>query len=464
MSVRNLSRTENHVALSRAHDAGLFELRWLSTSLPSQSHSDRDETFVISPADGSTALTASSRPPIPISRISVCDARPLANTIECRERTEFEVRQGFVRRAPHRHVRTRRRSAVSLCVHAVHSECVSLYSRMTCGEVYRPTLRQPAAATGSHSSIATLDPLPFVPANVKNESGRAIEVEPFEDPRDSVETEFDLLRGADGFQPRTSQVRQRRYMRPVFNAGFSGGDGAGSFFELGEQLRELVTHFPAIDDHVDGAVIEKEFAALESFGQLLAYGLLDDARPREADQSAFGSATLMSPSIARLADTPPVVGSVRTETKGHALAAPSSRQRSGRLGHLQQREQGFLHTRAAAGRRTRSSACWFSSRMPVPRRVQNAHPTTDPMEPPMKPKFESAGNEQAGRGAYRSPIRARPFRRYFFCACTIRSRYRLLSRNLSGSCGSRFLAEISCMRIRVERKTSSRWRAPIRMW
>ena len=57
---------------------------------------------------------------------------------------------------------------------------------------------------------------------------------------------------------------------------------------------------------------------------------------------------LMSPSSARLADTPPVVGSVITETYG-SFGGRELRQRRARLGHLQQRVQAFLHARAAAG-------------------------------------------------------------------------------------------------------------------
>ena len=40
----------------------------------------------------------------------------------------------------------------------------------------------------------------------------------------------------------------------------------------------------ALDDRVDHAVLEQELGALEALGQLLADGLLDDARPGEADE------------------------------------------------------------------------------------------------------------------------------------------------------------------------------------
>ena len=78
--------------------------------------------------------------------------------------------------------------------------------------------------------------------------------------------------------------------------------------DAGDHVLELA----AVDDHVEHAVLEQEFAALEAFGQLLTDGLFDDAGAGEADQGP-GSAMLKSPSMAKLAVTPPVVGSVRTE-------------------------------------------------------------------------------------------------------------------------------------------------------
>ena len=39
-----------------------------------------------------------------------------------------------------------------------------------------------------------------------------------------------------------------------------------------------------VDDHVEHAALDQKFAALESFGQLLADGLLDHAGPGETDE------------------------------------------------------------------------------------------------------------------------------------------------------------------------------------
>ncbi len=60
-------------------------------------------------------------------------------------------------------------------------------------------------------------------------------------------------------------------------------------FHPGESRGEVELHLFAGDDGVEEAVFEEEFAALEAFGELLADGLLDDARASEADEcSGFG--------------------------------------------------------------------------------------------------------------------------------------------------------------------------------
>ena len=58
--------------------------------------------------------------------------------------------------------------------------------------------------------------------------------------------------------------------------------------------------------------VPEETRALKAFRQLLSNRLFDDARSGKSDQRS-GSAIFRSPSIAKLAVTPPVVGFVRTE-------------------------------------------------------------------------------------------------------------------------------------------------------
>ena len=55
--------------------------------------------------------------------------------------------------------------------------------------------------------------------------------------------------------------------------------------EEGQQLDEHLAELPSIDDEVHEAMLQKELGALKAYGQLLA-------------MRAFGSAILMSPSIA----------------------------------------------------------------------------------------------------------------------------------------------------------------------
>jgi len=82
-----------------------------------------------------------------------------------------------------------------------------------------------------------------------------------------------------------------------------------------KKIRELVAHLAPVDDHIDCALLEQELSALKAFGELLAHGLLDNARPAKP-MSARGSAITTSPIMAKLADTPPMVGSVRTVMNG----------------------------------------------------------------------------------------------------------------------------------------------------
>src|SRR5690349_936210 len=58
----------------------------------------------------------------------------------------------------------------------------------------------------------------------------------------------------------------------------------GHSLEQSQHGVQPVAQLPAVDDHVDGALLEQELGALEAFGQLLAHRLLDYARAGEADQ------------------------------------------------------------------------------------------------------------------------------------------------------------------------------------
>ena len=79
-----------------------------------------------------------------------------------------------------------------------------------------------------------------------------------------------------------------------------------------QQLGQGVPHLKARHHRVHKAVLLLELRPLEALRQGLADGLLDDpgtAKPIRAP----GSARMISPREAKLAVTPPVVGSVKTE-------------------------------------------------------------------------------------------------------------------------------------------------------
>ena len=59
------------------------------------------------------------------------------------------------------------------------------------------------------------------------------------------------------------------------------------------------------NDGIQEAVLQQIFGALEALGELFADGLLNHPRA--------GEASMMSPRLAKLAVTPPVVGWVSTE-------------------------------------------------------------------------------------------------------------------------------------------------------
>ena len=146
--------------------------------------------------------------------------------------------------------------------------------------------------------------------------------------------------------------------------------------------------------------------------------------------SASGSAMLMSPSIAKDADTPPVVGWVITEMYGRPAARrrPSAAEvlaiciSENRLSCMRAPPLAEKHTNGHSSSSARSAA-----------RAKRS-PTTEPMEPPMKAK----SNAQATIGcclsvpsiatsASRSPVA--------FCAVRMRSEYFFWSRNRSTSVG-----------------------------
>ena len=67
--------------------------------------------------------------------------------------------------------------------------------------------------------------------------------------------------------------------------------------QIADQTSERFAQVLPFDDHIEHAVIEEIFGALEAFGELFADRILNDALSRKADQR-IGSAICTSPSIA----------------------------------------------------------------------------------------------------------------------------------------------------------------------
>ena len=101
---------------------------------------------------------------------------------------------------------------------------------------------------------------------------------------------------------------------------------------------------------------------------------------------AFGSAIFTSPNIAKLADTPPKVGSVSTEIKG----TPCSRifANTALVLAICMRENNASCIRAPPLAEKHTNGQFNSIAFSAA--LTNLAPTTEPIEPPIKAKFDAA--------------------------------------------------------------------------
>src|SRR6187549_2860406 len=81
----------------------------------------------------------------------------------------------------------------------------------------------------------------------------------------------------------SSQSASERMPAALLCSGSRGRSGRLPH-EHAQQRAEALAHVATVDDQVESTVIEQEFAALETFRQRFAHGLLDDARASEADE------------------------------------------------------------------------------------------------------------------------------------------------------------------------------------
>ena len=160
---------------------------------------------------------------------------------------------------------------------------------------------------------ATIEPLPLVPptwTSVKRLLGLP----------ERVEQRLDALEARA--HARRARRRAGARSRATRLGVRSGGGPSGRWpAKKARRRRRVSAQLAALDDQVEHAVLEQELRALEALGQLLTDRLAMTRGPAKP-MSARGSARMTSPSMAKLAVTPPVVGSVRTEMYG-SRASPS---------------------------------------------------------------------------------------------------------------------------------------------
>ena len=186
-------------------------------------------------------------------------------------------------------------------------------------------------------------------------------------------------------EPQVDRLRMHPFLvgQPLLEAAHEAASdaqaAAGSLPINKRSMRaDAVAHVAPVDDHVERAVLEQELAALEAFRQGLAHGLLDDARPGEADQRL------------RLGD---VEVAEHREARRHAAR--------GRVGHHRDERQARLATGASARRWSWPSAAANTAPPACARRRSRRStpaaggargssstarmklsPTTEPIEPP----------------------------------------------------------------------------------
>src|SRR5678815_2880505 len=111
-----------------------------------------------------------------------------------------------------------------------------------------------------------------------------------------------------------------------------------------QQLTDGSLELAPRNDRIHYSVLEEKLGGLESFGQLLADGLLDHARSREADHRArLGQNGIAEHREAGANTTGSGIGEDRDV--GNSALRELRQDRSG-LGHLHEREHPFLHASA----------------------------------------------------------------------------------------------------------------------
>jgi hypothetical protein len=203
--------------------------------------------------------------------------------------------------------------------------------------------------------------------------------------------------------------------------------GIGTHRQEPEELGQLRAHLAAGDDAIDEAVAEQELGPLEALGQLLGDRAGRHARPANP-MSAFGSATLTSPTEANDANTPTRRG-IGQHGEVRDAGGPQPLERRERLRQLHEGERPSC-IRAPPDALTTMSGMRSTSASSAARVTFS--PTTAPIEPPMKPKSMTQIATRV------PPIEPRPQTAasrmpVAVCAATSRSGYGFWSTNPSAS-------------------------------
>jgi len=138
----------------------------------------------------------------------------------------------------------------------------------------------------------------------------------------------------------------------------------------------LSRSLPAVDDHVDRALLQQELGALEAFGQLLPH-VCSITRGRQADQRlGFGDHHVADHREARRDAA--IVGSVSTEMNGSLRSARSVRAAVVLAICTSESSPSCMRAPPEAVTQTYGSFCSMATRTPRTKRS----PTTDPSSRP----------------------------------------------------------------------------------
>ena len=173
--------------------------------------------------------------------------------------------------------------------------------------------------------------------------------------------------------------------------------GAGSTSGIVDDRTDLAAEFVPRDHPVHESAVPQELRPLEAGGQLLSDRLLDDPGPAKPI-SACRSARITSPSIAKLAVTPPVVGSASTLM--YRPPASWNRARAAEVLAICISENPLSIIRAPPEAVTITSGSSASSAFSIARAIFS--PITEPIEPPRNVKSITASTSR------RPLMKARP--------------------------------------------------------